>query len=294
MKLAGIIFLIAIIIYFFRSLRKNKNKEIEEKKIESKKEEEKKERNGDESKNKIWNKKSSYVWLFILQFVVLNFIYPGGWFEVKTLFWFFAQRNSDKYVALKDINTLLEKDEKQKISSVRAEIKKIEGKTKLTENDKRRLDELTNEIANVGKPTPPLQKIPAKPKEVEQTITIPISEDLKGGAFKSWFKPDGYVGKTSKRNAQYCAKIVEFNEKKLIVLYQTDKKNSDTFDGRIDCDHKSNGFYEGEWSDNGKSGFIILSPFYVGNIVDYFKGDEFNVNGSKSIPCWITGRILTF
>ena len=42
MKLAGIIFLIAIIIYFFRSLRKNKNKEIEEKKIESKKEEDKK------------------------------------------------------------------------------------------------------------------------------------------------------------------------------------------------------------------------------------------------------------
>ena len=147
-----------------------------------------------------------------------------------------------------------------------------------------------------GKLAPPLQKAPAKPKEVGQTITIPISEDLKGKAFKSWVKPDGYVGKTSKRNAQYCAKIVEFNEKKLIVLYQTqtDKKNSDIFDGRIDCDHKSNGFYEGKWSDNGKSGFIILSPFYVGNIVDYFKGDEFNVNGSKLIPCWITGRILTF
>src|SRR3989338_1712964 len=165
MKLAGIIFLIAIIIYFFRSIRKNKNKEIEEKKIESKKEEEKKERNGDESKNKIWNKKSSYVWLFILQFVVLNFIYPGGWFEVKTLFWFFAQRNSDKYVAFKDINTILEKDEKQKISSVRVEIEKIKGKTKLTENDKRRLDELTNEITNVGKPTPPKLASADKPQE---------------------------------------------------------------------------------------------------------------------------------
>ena len=156
MKLAGIIFLIAIIIYFFRSLRKNKNKEIEEKKIKSKKEKEKREAMAAE----------------------------------------------------------------EKIRSVRKEYSE-------------------------GKLAAPLQKIPAKPKEVGPTITIPISEDLKGRAFKSWVKPDGYVGKTSKRNAQYCAKIVEFNEKKLIVLYQTDKKNSDTFDGRIDCDHKSNGFYEG-------------------------------------------------
>jgi len=191
------------------------------------------------------------------------------------------------------------KPEKDTLKSLNEKVK--EGKT-LTEKEKRAAMMAEEKIRSVrkeyseGKLAPPLQKAPAKPKEVGQTITIPISEDLKGKAFKSWVKPDGYVGKTSKRNAQYCAKIVEFNEKKLIVLYQTqtDKKNSDIFDGRIDCDHKSNGFYEGKWSDNGKSGFIILSPFYVGNIVDYFKGDEFNVNGSKSIPCWITGRILTF
>ena len=111
---------------------------------------------------KNWGWWKLITWLFILQFVVLNFIYPGGWFEVKAIFWFFATRNSDKYIALKDINTILEKDEKQKISSVQVEIEKIKGKTKLTENDKRRLDKLTNEIANVGKPTPP-KPVPPKP-----------------------------------------------------------------------------------------------------------------------------------
>ena len=123
------------------------------------------------------------------------------------------------------------KPEKDTLKSLNEKVK--EGKT-LTEKEKRAAMMAEEKIRSVrkeyseGKLAPPLQKAPAKPKEVGQTITIPISEDLKGKAFKSWVKPDGYVGKTSKRNAQYCAKIVEFNEKKLIVLYQTqtDKKTA--------------------------------------------------------------------
>jgi len=117
------------------------------------------------SKNKTWKKKSPYIWFFILQFIVLNFIYPGGWFEVKTLFWFFATRNSDKYVAIKKISDILEKEEKKKISDIRAEIEKIEGKTEITDRDKMKLGELANEAVNVGKPTPPPQKVPAKLEE---------------------------------------------------------------------------------------------------------------------------------
>ena len=71
------------------------------------------------------------------------------------MFWFFAARNSDKYVAVKKINDILERDEKKKISSLQVEIGKIDGKAELTPDDKMKLGELANEVVNVGKPTPP-------------------------------------------------------------------------------------------------------------------------------------------
>lgn len=143
MKFAGICFLIGLLVFFLWS-RKNKKGEKKEKPVGKKE--------GDGQKNKIWKKKSLYIWLFIFQFVVLNFVYPGGWFEVKTIFWFFATRNSDKFVAVKEINKIVEKDEKQKISSIREKIKEIKEKTELTDKDKVKLRELANEVINVGKP----------------------------------------------------------------------------------------------------------------------------------------------
>lgn len=108
MKLAGICFVIVVLFYFFMLSRKKEKSKEEEKMTETK--DTKKE--SSESSKKIWKKKSLYIWLFILQFVVLNFIYPGGLFEVKAIFWFFATRNSDKVVNLgkpKRQKTLVEK-----------------------------------------------------------------------------------------------------------------------------------------------------------------------------------------
>jgi len=107
------------------------------------------------SKNKNWKKKRTYVWLFLLQFFVLDFICPGGRFESKFLFWFIATKNSDKYVAIKKINDILERDEKKKISSLQMEIEEMEGKSSLTPDDKIKLGELASKVLNVGKPTPP-------------------------------------------------------------------------------------------------------------------------------------------
>lgn len=119
------------------------------------------------SKNKTWNwkKRSIYIWLLILQFIVLDFIYPGGRFESKTLFWFIATQNSDKYVAIKKINDILERDEKKKISSIQGEVKKIEDKAELTPDDKVELGELAKKALNIGKATPQKQVVIAKPKE---------------------------------------------------------------------------------------------------------------------------------
>lgn len=234
MKLAGVLFLVVVLIYFFWPIKK----ETEPK--DTKKE------NSGESKDKIWKKKSLYIWLFVLQFIVLNFIYPGGLFEVKAIFWFFATRNSDKYVVIKDINNILNNNQKQKTTSIQKKIKEIGNKSEIMDEDKIKLGELANEIVNVGKPKRQkalVEKPALKPKE-----EIPIEKEEWRIVFTS-------LDKLMKREGVKQKGF--FDLKVLSLLESADKKNltisyvSSTGDKKtMELSREKKGEYYKGWFEN--------------------------------------------
>lgn len=140
MKLAGIIFLIATIVYFLIKRKKTGNIKSETNKTNTK------------SGTEYWkkNRKSLIIWVIILQFIVLNLIYPGEWFEVKKIFWFFAPRISEKYTAIKEYKDIVEVDKKKKLSDIQAEIKKFEQTKDLSVDDIKKLNNLKKQAEKIN------------------------------------------------------------------------------------------------------------------------------------------------
>ncbi|KKR30336.1 MAG: hypothetical protein UT63_C0101G0007 [Candidatus Gottesmanbacteria bacterium GW2011_GWC2_39_8] len=285
MKLAGIAFLVAVSAYFLliRLIRKKKKGDIETEKTEPKNKEPDESNDGKPVK-KFWNKKSTYFWFFIIQFVFFNFIYPGRWFEVKTLYWFFATMNSDKYVAVKKINTILEKDNSKKLSSIQAEIKEMEGKTELTEDDKKKLGELTKEVLSVGKPPTHAPRRVARAREEPLAITKNVSGDLLSSAYLSWKKPKGYSGTTCKKQVVAMVKITRLNDDGLSF---SNKEKGFT----ANLAWKSAGFYQGDWHQGLKGGLIKLTPGKKGEEIVSFCGAVGEGTTSPNVPCWVTATM---
>ena len=167
MKFAGIIFLIATIVYFLIKWKKTGNIKSETNKTGIKKGDEKK-KTDDNAGGAGYlkkNRKSLIIWAIILQFIVLNLIYPGEWFEVKKIFWFFAPKISGRYLALKEYKDIIETDKKKKLSDIQNEIRKFEQAKNLSTDDINKLNNLTRRAEKINdvykeKPTKPA---PAKP-----------------------------------------------------------------------------------------------------------------------------------
>lgn len=170
MKLAGILFLIATIVYFLIKWKKagNKSGKSEINKTSAEKGDEKKKTDDNASSAGYWkkNRRSLIVWIIILQFIVLNLIYPGEWFEVKKIFWFFAPRISGKYLALKEYKDIVETDKKKKLSDIQEKIRKFEKVKELSTADIKKLNELTKQAEKINDVYSETAKpASAKPKE---------------------------------------------------------------------------------------------------------------------------------
>ena len=162
MKFAGIIFLIATIVYFLIKWKKTGNIKSETNKTGTKKGDEKK-KTDDNAGGAGYlkkNRKPLIIWAIILQFIVLNLIYPGEWFEVKKIFWFFAPKISGRYLALKEYKDIIETDKKKKLSDIQNEIRKFEQAKNLSTDDINKLNNLTRRAEKINdvykeKPTKP-------------------------------------------------------------------------------------------------------------------------------------------
>ena len=100
----------------------------------------------------------------ILHFVVLNFVYPGEWFEIKKIFWFFAPKISEKYTALKEYQNIIEIDKKKKLFDIQEEINKFKDVKNLKDGDIKRLNELARQAAKINNTYIETNPTPAKPK----------------------------------------------------------------------------------------------------------------------------------
>lgn len=292
MKLAGILFLIATIVYFLIKWKKagNKSGKSEINKTSAEKGDEKKKTDDNASSAGYWkkNRRSLIVWIIILQFIVLNLIYPGEWFEVKKIFWFFAPRISGKYLALKEYKDIVETDKKKKLSDIQEKIRKFEKVKELSTADIKKLNELTKQaekINDIYSETETAKPASAKPKE-KVIITKPVSNDLLTGAYLSWQKPDDYAGKKPEiREAVFGIKITRLDNEKLVFL---DSNGKDT----TDCTWKEESKkYQGQWEKDGKVGFIEFTPIYKNGKIVSLCGAMGSKNKKPNSFCWITGGI---
>ena len=171
MKLAGIIFLIATIVYFLIKWKKtgNESGKPEINKTSTKKGDEKKKTDDNAGGTGYWkkNKKSLITWAIVLQFIVLNLIYPGQWFEVKSIFWFFAPRISGRYAVLKEYKDIVETEKKKRLSDIQEEIRKFETVKNLDTDDIKMLNNLTKQAEKINDvyEAKPVKQVSAKPEE---------------------------------------------------------------------------------------------------------------------------------
>ena len=218
MKLAGIIFLIATIVYFLIKWKKTGNIKSETNKTSTKKWDEKKKTDDNASGTGYWkkNRKSLIIWAIVLQFIVLNLIYPGEWFEVKKIFWFFAPRISGKYLALKEYKDIIETDKKKKLSDIQEKIRKFEQAKNLSAYDIKKLNDLTKQaekINDVYTETKVAKPSSAKPKEEVWIFAWRATDELMT------------ENNHQKPSSEYVANDVAYSEKELsFVCFKGSKK----------------------------------------------------------------------
>lgn len=217
MKLAGIIFLIATIVYFLIKWKKTGNIKPETNKTSTKKGDEKKKTDDSAGGTEYWkkNRKSLIIWVIILQFIVLNLIYPGKWFEVKKIFWFFAPRISDKYAAIKEYKDIVEADKKKKLSDIQVKIKKFEQTKDLGVDDIKKLNDLKKQavkINNVYSETKTEKPVSAKPKEEVWNWTFKWERND-----RQW--EEAKKAGRKKKGEEYPARLLDITPSQLTMEY---------------------------------------------------------------------------
>ena len=279
MKLAGIIFLIATIVYFLTKWKKTKNGKSEINKTSKKKGDENKKTDDNASGTGYWkkNRKSLIFWIIILQFIVLNLVYPGEWFGVKKTFWFFAPRISARYAALKEYRDIVEIDKKNKLSDIREKIRKFERAKNLSTDDIKRLNDLTRQAEKINDvyKARPTEIASAKPKEEVWDWTFEweaAAEHLASDRQK-------IVGRIND------AQIISRNDNVLKFRYK--RPSGKIVNLALDRDDPKTEFYFGRASQNDLYIRVWLLPDEKGN----FKGQFDNGPGKVSAEVFLKKKL---
>lgn len=279
MKLAMIIFFIAVFYLFF--IKRLQKKQAEKYKAEKRYVGKEEERVPIYSKMSGYAKKNSFViiCLVILAIVFANFIYPGNWFVAKKIHLFFLS------TAERDIKKIAESEIKRELSSPDEELKRLLKKSLeegLSAEEKKRVDVLGSKLNAIEKKYDSGRlSEPEVPNEI-------LSQNLRKTAFFSCKKPDDFCGTNPNfRGSCFRVDITANGDDLKLTQICGDRQ---IFYALMRKD--STGAYVGQWKFGSHGASIYLAPKYNSEgLIFFFDG---KVQDATERNIWVKAVITDY